>query len=144
VSILSKLKELHQKMRQERIKSEVKRSIALLEGDDIKNQIDAAKTLGRLGNSDAVDPLMNVFKNKEHIFSQNDFLLFGYVAWALGELGATQAIKPIKKFIKIEVGGMNFGARSLQEAAEKMAKTRSAVQVSQDRAKDALEKLQKL
>ena len=73
--------------------------IRMLTDDDETNRWKAAEALGRMGDSDAVEPLIDTLWD-------DDSRVRLKAAWALGQIGDSRAIPPLRRLYRMEKEGV--------------------------------------
>ncbi len=73
--------------------------IRMLADDDWINRWKAAESLGRMGNSRAVEPLIDTLWD-------DDSRVRLKAAWALGQIGDARALSPLKRLYRMEKDGV--------------------------------------
>ncbi len=89
--------------------------IRLLADDDWINRWKAAESLGRMGNSGAVEPLIDTLWD-------DDSRVRLKAAWALGQIGDARALFPLKRLYRMEKEGVK---EIITEAVEEINRQRS-------------------
>ncbi len=114
--------------------------IEALNHKDLDVQRNAAGALGRLGNPQAVAPLIEVLSDPVIMRSGEHLYLLTDVASALGEIGDKRAVKPLKDALERDFPSSG-GFSSLEEAASYGAEMHRRITHFKETAEAALEKI---